>query len=172
MLQYNEIRKHKQRFLALTGMTEKEFKALLPCFKTALEAKHSSKRTQTGKKRKRATGGGRKAILETLEDKLLFVLVYQKSYPVQELLAVTFGLSQPVANHWIHRLLPVVKIALTQLKMIPERKAKVLPSNQQISNVNPNLIIDGTERRIQRPQDKEEQKEHYSGKKKLIRIRT
>ena len=34
------------------------------------------------------------------------------------------------------------------------------------------LVIDGTERRIQRPVDNDVQREYYSGKKKPIRLKT
>ena len=79
MVQYRELRKHKRRFLALTGLTDKEFKAILPWFQKAHEASQAVAKTQKGKKRKRAVGGGRKAKLETIEDRLLFVLMYQKA---------------------------------------------------------------------------------------------
>jgi DDE superfamily endonuclease/Helix-turn-helix of DDE superfamily endonuclease len=166
MVQYNELIKYKRRFLSLTGLTQKEFQALLPWFKKAYEASQPRKKTLTGKKRKRAIGAGRKAILKTIEDKLLFVLIYQKSYPVQELLAVTYECSQSVVNHWVHRLLPILKIALTDMKMMPTRKGKALAECESIIGESPDLIIDGTERRRQRPKNKEEQKERYSGKKK------
>jgi hypothetical protein len=166
MVQYNELIKHPTRFLALTGLTQKEFQALLPWFKKAFEASLPSKKTLTGKKRKRAIGAGRKAVLKTIEDKLLFALIYQKSYPVQELLAATYECSQSVVNHWVHRLLPILKVALTQMKMMPERKGKALAEHEKMINESPDLTIDGTERRRQRPKNKEKQKEHYSGKKK------
>ena len=103
-------------------------------------------------------------MLKAIEDKLLFILVFQKSYPLQELLATTYECSQSVINDWIHRLLPILKTALTQMEMMPVRDGHKLASQEKIENAE--LIIDGTERRRQRPKDKEQQKAHYSGKKK------
>jgi Helix-turn-helix of DDE superfamily endonuclease/DDE superfamily endonuclease len=166
MVQYRELRKHKRRFLALTGLTDKEFKAILPWFQKAHEASQAVAKTQKGKKRKRAVGGGRKAKLETIEDRLLFVLMYQKSYPVQELLGITFGMSQSSVNHWVHRLLPELKRALEQMGVMPERKGKALARSEQATGESPDLIVDATERKRQRPKDAQRQKDHYSGKRK------
>jgi DDE superfamily endonuclease/Helix-turn-helix of DDE superfamily endonuclease len=166
VLHYNKLVKNKTRFLALTGLTKKEFQALLPYFQKAFSASLPTKKTLAGKKRKRAIGAGRKPFLKTIEDKLLFILVFQKSYPVQELLAATYDCSQSVVNNWIHRLLPVLKAALTEMKMMPVREGKKFASQQRIASQSTDLIVDGTERRRQRPKDKEQQKAHYSGKKK------
>ena len=60
--------------------------------------------------------------MRTTEQKLLFSLVYQKTYPLQTLLGEVFGLSQSQANRWIHRLLPVLKQALDDLRLLPSRE--------------------------------------------------
>ena len=44
-----------------------------------------------------------------------------KTYPLQMMHGLQFGLSQAQANYWIHRLLPVLREALAQLKLTPER---------------------------------------------------
>ena len=54
----------------------------------------------TGEKRKRKAGGGRKGALASIEQKLLFGLVYQKSYPVQSIMGELFGMGQTQANKW------------------------------------------------------------------------
>jgi hypothetical protein len=97
---------------------------------------------------------------------LLFILVYFKLYPLQEVQGLLFGLSQAQANEWIHRLTPVLRQALGYEKQLPQRQAQNL---EQVLAACPSLefFIDGTERRIQRPQDPDQQKLNYSGKKKL-----
>lgn len=166
MLHYDIIVKNKTRFLSLTGLTKKEFLALLPWFDEAYKASLPKKKTRTGKKRKRAVGAGRKPLLKSGKDKLFFILIYQKSYPLQELLAATYACSQSVVNQWIHRLLPVLQVALTQMGMMPERQGPKLAREGLKAGEDPELILDGTERRRQRPKDTEAQKDHYSGKKK------
>ena len=74
-----------------------------------------------------------------------------------------FEISQSGANYWIHRLLPVLRVALDDLGVLPERKPARFAQSQPS---HPHLIIDGTERRRQRPKNPEKQALHYSGKKK------
>ncbi|MGL4611762.1 MAG: hypothetical protein ACRCYY_19140 [Trueperaceae bacterium] len=69
MLIYKKIRREKGKFLGLTGLTDKEFQALSPHFEAAYQAKYEGKKTQSGKKRKRAVGGGQKGVLPSVEQK-------------------------------------------------------------------------------------------------------
>jgi hypothetical protein len=100
------------------------------------------------------------------EEKLLFILVYLKTYPLQVLMGELFDLSQPQANHWIHRLLPVLQAALDDLGVRPERDPDRFAPKRLPSESAPRLVIDGTERRRQRPKDPEKQALHYSGRKR------
>jgi hypothetical protein len=101
------------------------------------------------------------------EDKLLFILVYQKTYPLQTMQGLHFGLSQPQTNYWIHRLLPVLQRALQTLGMLPERDGSQVATHPLAQEGGVlELAIDGTERRRQRPHDATRQRDHYSGKKK------
>ena len=61
------------------------------------------------KVRKRRYGGGRNPHLSAIEDKLLFILFYFKVYPLQEVIAVFFGMSKGRANEWIHKLSPILE---------------------------------------------------------------
>lgn len=106
MLEYKQLKKQRRKFLALTGLTPKEFRLLLPVFGEVYEEARAGATTQSGKARQRAVGGGRKGQLRTLEQKLLFILVYQKAYPLQTLLGEVFALSQARVNYWVHHLLP------------------------------------------------------------------
>ena len=42
------------------------------------------------------------------EDMLLFILIYLRDAPKQVLLGALFGMPQPLANKWIHLLLPIL----------------------------------------------------------------
>jgi hypothetical protein len=101
-----------------------------------------------------------------MEDKLLFLLVYQKTNPLQTIHGLHFGLSQPQTNYWIHRLLPVLRRALVALDMAPERDASRVATSPLMLEGAPAGALDGTERRRQRPTDAAKQTAHYSGKKK------
>ncbi len=120
-----------------------------------------------GKDRKRKAGAGRRGSLARMEQKLLFALVYQKDYPLQSILGELFGMGQSQANEWIHRLLPILKQALDDLGVTPERDPKKFRNKEKNRKDAGNSIIDGTERRRQRPKQAEKQALHYSGKKKI-----
>ena len=111
-------------------------------------------------------GGGAKGLLSQMEDKLLFILVYQKTNPLQTMHGLHFGLSQPQTNYWIHRLLPVLRRALVALDMAPERDASRVATSPLMLEGAPAGALDGTERRRQRPTEAAQQTAHYSGKKK------
>jgi hypothetical protein len=166
MLTYERCKARPAEFLALTGLTVKEFDELLPAFIMAYHERYPPGRTLAGRKRKRAIGGGRQSNLATLEDKLLFALVYQKAYPLQVVQGQLFEMSQASANEWVHRLLPILLAALDRLGVVPEREGDRLPSRVKKQKANSVLVIDGSERRRQRPKDKEKQAKHYTGRKK------
>jgi DDE superfamily endonuclease len=166
MLTYANLKRNRRKCVALTGLTPKEFSALWPAFARAYAEHYPAEKTMTGKPRKRQVGGGRKGVLQETEQKLLFILVYQKTYPLQALLGEVFGFSQSRVNEWVHRLLPVLKVALDELGVLPEREPSRFALSEQAHGERPTLIIDGTERRRQRPKDPTKQAAHYSGKKK------
>jgi hypothetical protein len=167
MLRYDKLRRDRRKFLALTGLTLKEFQVLLPAFAHAYERTYPASRTQAGKPRQRKAGGGRKGSLASIEQKLLLALVYQKMYPVQTLLGEVFALSQSRANRWVPRLLPVLKATLGNLDVLPARDPQPFARHEKPKSEAREFIIDGTERRRQRPQNPEKQALHYSGKKRV-----
>jgi DDE superfamily endonuclease len=166
MLSYHKLKDRPRDFLAVTSLTLEEFQQLLPAFQEAYEQRYPTELTRTGKPRQRRAGGGAKGVLQCFEDKFLFILVYQKTNPLQTLHALQFDLSQPQANYWIHQLLPVLQQALAALGLAPERDARRLTTSPLVLEGAPAAALDGTERRRQRPTDAQRQKEHYSGKKK------
>jgi len=162
MLIYNELKNKPREFLAATGLKLDECEKLLPAFQTAYEKTYPPELTQEGKTRQRQIGGGATGALPKSEDKLFFILVYQKTNPLQTMHGLQFGLSQPQANDWIHRLLPVLQHALRDLGEAPERDARRVASSALARAGGPDLTIDGSERRRQRPKDHAKHKEHYS----------
>jgi hypothetical protein len=167
MLTYDKLKESPRKFVSLTSLTPDEFEWLLPGFERAYLRKYPATKTKIGTRRKRKAGGGRKGALVSLEQKLLFGLVYQKSYPLQSVMGELFGMGQSQANEWIHRLLPILKQALDELGYAPERDPKKFRKKEQEQKDAVDSIIDGTERRRQRPKKAEKQALHYSGKKKI-----
>jgi len=109
--------------------------------------------------------GGRKPYLKTAEDRLFFILFYLKTYPLQEILGYLFDMSQSQANFYIDELSQVLKKTLQKTENLPVR----LPADlleKLAEEETQDLVIDGTERRKERPKDPVYQKRFYSGKKK------
>ena len=165
---YEQLRSKPHVLQSLTGITQKEFEALLISFEAAWQ-QYVEETFQTGK-RQRAYGGGRKARLETIADKLLFILVYFRLYPTQAVQGFLFGISQGQANEWVHRLTRVLNGALGYEKQLPEREPARL---KVVLETCPSLefMIDGTERPINRPKDPADRKRYYSGKKKAHTVK-
>ncbi len=111
MLSYNQLKDCPRDCFAATGLTLDEFQQLRPAFQGAYEQRYPYALTRTGKPRQRRPGGGVKGVLQHCEDKLVFILVYQKTHPLQTMHALQFQMSQPQANYWMHQLLPVLQQA-------------------------------------------------------------
>ena len=167
MLTYAEIKRNRRKSLALTGLTPKEFQLVLPAFERAYARRYPPHQTLTGAARQRRAGGGRLSVLGPPEQKLLFALVYLKTYPLQVVLGEMFGLSQASANTWLHRLLPLLRQALQDLGVRPERNPRQLARQERQRGDPRDWIMDGTERRRQRPKNKDLRDSYFSAHKKM-----
>ena len=98
MLEYENLKAQPRKFLAHTTLTVAEFEDLLPAFEKAYLKRFPVKKTNAGNVRKRKAGANRKRSLDRIEQKLLFALVYQKSYPLQAIMGKLFGMGQSQAN--------------------------------------------------------------------------
>lgn len=169
MLCYDKLKNKPNVLLAFTSLTQPEFEKLLVAFEQAWD-QYIVKEFITDQERQRQYGGGRKPTLKTAADRLLFILFYFKTYPLQEVLAFFFGLSQAQANQWIYRLTTVLNMALENLACLPEREAERLDKVlRQYDTLE--FAQDGTERRCQRSKDNQKQREYYSGKKKAHTVK-
>lgn len=160
----------KPRLLrTLTSLDAGEFERLRASLEAAWQGQRGE-RTHAGQARRRKPGAGQKGILKTPAEKLFFVLFYFKCYPLQEVMALLFGLSQGQVSHWVGALTPLVNAALGRELLLPARRpadlAKLL---EEVPELGVLLTLDGTERPIRRPQDKGRRKQDYSGKKKAHR---
>jgi hypothetical protein len=163
MTNYARLSEKPLPFLSLTAYTVGEFQALLPTFSTAF-LRQMQKNTLDAKKReKRRFVAYRNSPLPTMEDKLLFILMYLRKATTQDIFGEVFHMPQPVANKWIHILHPCLRQALAELKELPARTATDLELPQEAGQV---YFQDGTERAIERPKEVQAQTTFYSGKRK------
>ena len=164
MLKLERIKKDERLLRAVTGLNFKALEVLKPAFDEALSKAPIPRRSN--QPRQRAMGAGRQPNLVTMEDKLIYVLFYFKCYPTFDLAGLLFDLDRSQANRWLHRLQAVLEAALGQEMALPKRKIRSMDEFIECFPELKRVILDGTERPIQRSKDKDKQKEDYSGKKK------
>lgn len=123
MLRYQQIAQNETKLLALTGLTRREFQDLVPVFQASFETTLHVQTLDGLDRIGRAYTTYRNSPLPSIEDKLLFILIYLKQAPTQTLHGQLFGLSQSNANKWIHLLHPVLNHALATMGHLPSRTA-------------------------------------------------
>jgi hypothetical protein len=147
-LTYEKLSKHPHNFTRISGLSIEIFNKLVtkvrPCFQQ-LEAKKLRH--------------GRRSHLPTLEDKLLCVLVYYRTYISHVFLGYLFNLH----NSNICRLLKKMEPLLA--KKITITKDRSLTAEKVLQ-----ILVDVSEQPTQRPIKR--QKQSYSGKKKRHTIKT
>ncbi|MDS4022223.1 MAG: transposase family protein [Candidatus Competibacter sp.] len=129
------------------------------------EDKHKNRKGKSKKHRQRKVGCGRKSALVSPENQLAFILFYLKNYPTYDVLAFTFNISRGCAFESVQRLLPILKQTQKNLKVLPKRTTDDPQELLQLIESVDRILIDATERPVQRPQKKAQQEKHYSGKK-------
>ena len=164
MLDLERVKRDDRLLRALTGLNLKALTALQPSFAQALAEAPIPRRSQ--QPRERAVGGGRKPRLVSVEDKLIYILFYFKCYPTFDLVGLLFDLDRSQANRWMHRLQPVLEAALGQQLALPKRKLSSLSEFVEAFPDVERVILDVTERPVQRAKDNAKQRDDYSGKKK------
>jgi len=160
-MKYDKVRKNAPQLLSLTSLTVTEFEAFLPTFKYHWD-EYYAHYTLKGKLRERISYGRKTGNLPMIADKLLFVLFYLKNNPLQQYHGATFGMTQPQCNDWVHLLSNILVKTLKTLGELPDRNSLRM---EYVLNGVKNILLDGTERPIQRPLDEDRQKSCYSGKK-------
>jgi len=143
-LSYNKLSKHPKIFLRVAGVDLKQFQTIV-----------EEVRPLWINLEKKKIRHGRTSHLETLEDKVLCLLVYYRCYITHILLGIMFNLD--ASN--VCRLFK--KLELLLVKKIHIKKDRTLTYEKLIE-----IIADVTESPTQRPKKNKEQKNKYSGKKK------
>ncbi len=119
---FEDIKDKADTLLSLTGYTLEEFTKLLPHFSKCFLA-YMETHTLDGKPRiKRRYKPYKNSCFASHEDMLLFILIYLHEAPKQVLFGTLFGMAQPLANKWIHLLLPILNTALAELEELPSRE--------------------------------------------------
>lgn len=155
---------------ALTGMSREKFDELLLIFSQIYHQEQYKTYEEGLAKgtRKRKPGGGQKGKLPNMAHKLFFILNYYKTYPTFDVLGHRFNLARSKAHSWVYQLSPILHQTLMETGDLPKRKFESVEAFKAMLAETDQILIDVTERPHQRPQDNEEQKALYSGKKNNI----
>lgn len=142
-MKYSELKTKQYLILDLTTLTNDEFELLVPPFEEAF-SEHMSKWCMDGLPRtSRGYTVYKNCPLPTPEDRLLFILSYIKTNPLQAYHGAAFRLPQCKANTWIHLLLKVLANTFQTLGDSPSRNIQEL--TQKLANLLQDKTIDETE---------------------------
>jgi hypothetical protein len=120
-LRFRDVHSRPTELVDLTSVTGEEFACLVPAFETAFHSRMATWRLDGKPRTARRFSVYRACPLPTPEDRLLFVLVYLKTYALQVVHGRLCGLGQSKAKQWLPVLLPVLQAALTALGETPSR---------------------------------------------------
>jgi hypothetical protein len=160
----------KRALNAYTGLNKRQYEQLKTVFTAVLKDLIAAEQKAKAHLQMRQSGGGRKAVFETIDDKLLCILHYQKAYPTFDNLSIEYKTSRTTVHKAVHYYAEVLYLALNRLKVVPKRAFKnaqeLLEALQALGSEIQQLIIDATERPYRRLKNKDERDALYSGKKK------
>jgi Helix-turn-helix of DDE superfamily endonuclease len=144
-LRFAEVQARPTEFLDLTSLTVKEFRELVPPFEAAFQA-HMTHWRLDGKPRiARRYTTYTNCPLPTPEDRLLFILVYLKTYPLQVVQGRLFGMGQSKAHQWIHVLLVILRATLRTLGDAPTRSLTALAQRLGVAEAEAAAMVAPTE---------------------------
>jgi Helix-turn-helix of DDE superfamily endonuclease len=132
-LRFAELQSRPMEFLDFTSVTLEEFQQLVPPFEDAFHARMATWRMDGKPRTARRFTVYKNCPLPTPEDRLLFILVYLKTYALQVVQGRLFGMVQGKANQWIHVLLPALLAALRALGDAPARSLTALAQRLGVS---------------------------------------
>ncbi len=174
MTRYISVKQRPRHFLSFTGLKVEEFDRLVAQIKQNWLDQRIERLNKNNPKRKRKIGGGRKRILDTLEDRLFLTLFWAKFYPGYLLLEYFFDIDEST----VCRTIQEIKLLLQDKFIFQDpRKSgrKQITTLEELRKIVPDIdeiLIDATEQPIQRPSKKSKRKKYHSGKKKRFTIKT
>jgi len=140
-LRFTELQSRPLEFLDFTSLTLDEFQQLVPPFETAFHARMTAWRMDGKPRTARRFSVYKNCPLLTPEDRLLFILVYLKTYALQVVHGRLFGMVQGKANQWIHVLLPALLAALRALGDAPARSLSALAQRLGVSEADAATVV-------------------------------
>jgi len=144
-LRFADVRTRPTEFLDLTSLTLDEFRHLVSPFEAAFQAHMTHWRIDGKPRTARRYTTYQNCPLPTPEDRLLFILVYLKTYPLQVVQGRLFGMGQSKAHQWIHVLLVVLRATLATLGDAPTRSLTALAQRLGVAEAEAAALATPTE---------------------------
>jgi len=140
-VRFTDLQSRPLEFLDFTSLTLDEFQQLVPPFETAFQTHMAVWRMDGRPRTARRFTVYKNCPLPTPEERLLFILVYLKTYVLQVVHGRLFGMVQGKANQWIHVLLPVLLAALRALGDAPARSLAALAQRLGVSEADAATVV-------------------------------
>src|SRR5256885_8597036 len=140
-LRFTDLQSRPVEFLDFTSVTLDEFQQLVPPFETVFHARMAAWRMDGKPRTARRFTVYKNCPLPTPEDRLLFILVYLKTYALQVVQGRLFGMGQSKAHQWIHMLLPALLAALRALGDAPARSLTALAQRLGVSETDAATLV-------------------------------
>src|SRR5438093_4116477 len=140
-LRFADPQSRPMEFLDFTSVTLDEFQQLVLPFEAAFQARTAAWRMDGKPRTARRFTVYNNCPLPTPEDRLLFILVYLKTYALQVVQGRLFGMVQSNANQWIHVLLPALLAALRALGDAPARSLSALAQRLGVSEADAATVV-------------------------------
>ena len=144
-VRFAEVQSRPMEFLDFTSLTLDEFQQLVPPLEAAFHAQMAAWRMDGKPRTARRFTVYQNCPLPTPEDRLLFILVYLKTYTLQVVHGRLFGMVQGKANQWIHVLLPALLAAQRALGDAPARTLTALALRLGVSEADAATVITSLE---------------------------
>jgi Helix-turn-helix of DDE superfamily endonuclease len=140
-LRFADIQPRPTEVLDLTSLTVEEFRELVPPFEATFQAHMAAWRLDGRPRTARRYTTYTNCPLPTPEDRLLFILVYLKTYPLQVVQGRLFGMGQSKAHQWIHVLLVVLQATLRVLGDAPTRSVQALAQRLGVAEADAAAVV-------------------------------
>ena len=140
-LRFTDLQTRPLEVLDLTSLTLDEFRRLVPPFESAFQAHMAQWRFDGQPRTARRYTTYQNCPLPTPEDRLLFILAYLKTYPLQVVQGRLFGMDQSKANQWIHVLLVVLQATLRALGDAPSRSLQELAQRMGVTEAEAAALV-------------------------------
>lgn len=176
MITYQKLFNNPGKLVRFTGLNPFQFETLAKKLEP-LWIRSETERLERDN-RIRAIGAGRKYCLTSIEDKLLLILIFYRTYLNYEVLGWLFNLHPSNICRLIKKLIPLLEVAADPtltfaLKLVKQKRKRL--GFEEFVRLYPDLVelvIDSTEQKRQRPKNKRKQKNFYSGKKHHCGLKT